>query len=372
MHGPRDFVDASRIPTGLSSEARLANREDRNLFSVSIERILMLGRPKKERPTLYGSLEIEDEFGVKHTIGNIEITCPDCNGKMIAEDGMRRRKGTRVQGFRCLDQGCMAKRGKKSARQFFLTSSGKIRQMIKAEIRQMVEDLYRRGAKAKTVAEAHGVSEGLVSFLKSSVDKAIELGKQADALLKEETTDAQVSIDETFFKIGGTTVYVIIVRGYQSSKVLGINVSTTRAEVDIRKAFDEAQSNSAELLNVITIDGLEASRAMARHLGYPITLVIHPHRKPYDKAIIERIEYDHEFRTITHVGVETDIFVQRKRRVYYYTQEKKPLLEPPKRPVGRPKGSKNKKKPIAEKAGSKKSVVDEASLPFSQKESVDT
>lgn len=332
----------------------------------------MAGRPKKERKRLIGSIEMENEDGLKFCIDHIVITCPECDGEEVAEDGMRRRKGTRVQGYRCLDPGCKAKRGKKSARQFFLTSSGTIRHLIQRVITDMVEDLYRRGAKAKTVAESHGVSEGLVSFLKSSVDKAIERGMQRDALVKEETKDKHVSMDETFFKIGDTTIYVIIVRGYQSSKVIGINVSTSRGEADMRKAFDEAQTNSSELIEVLTIDALEASRAMARHLGYPITLIIHPHRRPYDKAIIERIEYDGEYRTITRIGVETDIFVKRKRRQFYYEQEKKPLAEPPKRPRGRPKGSKNKKKPAKDKAGSKKSRAEEASLQSSKKENADT
>ncbi|HME51692.1 MAG TPA: hypothetical protein VKM55_05705 [Candidatus Lokiarchaeia archaeon] len=332
----------------------------------------MAGRPKMEREPIYASIEIESEYGMKFAIKDVLILCPDCNTKLIAEDGMRRRKNTRVQGYRCLNPDCTAKRGKKSARQFFVTSSGLIRGLIQSEIKGMIDDLYRRGAKAKTVAESHGVSEGLVSLLKSSVDTAIEQGMQRDKLVSQQTKDKHVSMDETFFKIGGITIYVIIARGYQSTKVIGINVSTARGEVDMRKAFDEAQSNSSERIEVLTIDALEASRAMARHLGYPITLIVHPHRRPYDKAIIERIEYDSEYRTITQVGVNTDIFVKRKRRQFQYLQEKKSLIEPPKRPLGRPKGSKNKKKKKDIKADTKKNGDEKASLRFSRAEPKDT
>jgi hypothetical protein len=79
-------------------------------------------------------------------------------------------------------------------------------------------DMYRRCA--KIVAESNWVSEGHVSLLKSSVDLTIERGMQRDALVQVKTKDKNVSTDETFFKISETILFVIIVRGYQSSKVI--------------------------------------------------------------------------------------------------------------------------------------------------------
>jgi hypothetical protein len=139
-----------------------------------------------------------------------------------------------------------------------------------------------------------------------------------------------------------------MVRGYNSSKVIGINVSPARAEADMRKAFDEAQANSSKRIEVITTDAHEATRAMTRHIGYPVTLIVHPHKKPYDKAIIERIEYDGDLQVHTLIGVSTDIFTKQKKRQYHYKQVTRPINTPAPKPRGRPKGSKNKSK-----AGSK-------------------
>nr|MDO8119046.1 hypothetical protein [Candidatus Sigynarchaeota archaeon] len=81
---------------------------------------------------------------------------------------------------------------------------------------------------------------------------------------------------------------------------------------------------------------------MARHLGYPITLIAHPHKKPYDKAIIERIEYDGDVQIITQIGVKVNIFTKRKKREFHVRQTKKSMNPPAKRPRGRSKCSKNK------------------------------
>nr|MDO8088334.1 hypothetical protein [Candidatus Sigynarchaeum springense] len=211
------------------------------------------------------------------------------------------------------------------------------------EIEEMIDALYRHGAKAKTIAAQHGVSEAFVSLLRSAVDETIARGMKRDKLVRRKTKDKAISIDETFFKIDGETVYVIIVRGYNPSKVLGINVSTSRAEADMRKAFNDAQACSSKRIEVITSDAHEAARAIARHLGYPLTLIVHPHKKPYDKAIIERIEYEGGVRIETLVGVSTDIFKKQKKRQYHVKQVTKPVNPPAPKPRGRPKGSKNKK-----------------------------
>nr|MDO8117745.1 hypothetical protein [Candidatus Sigynarchaeota archaeon] len=274
------------------------------------------------------------------------ICCPDCFSTDIVRSGSHPREEGPVAAFLCKNEACRIKRGKKTGRQFTVLTSGEIAKFVEREISEMIDALYRRGAKAKTIAAQHGVSDAFVSLLRSAVDATIARGKRRDKLVSRKTKDHAVSIDETFFKIDGETIYAIIVRGYQSSKVLGINVTPARAEADMRKAFDEAQANSSKRIEVITADAHEATRAMARHLGYPVTLIVHPHKKPYDKAIIERMEYEGDLQIHTLIGVSTDIFKKRKKRQYHYKQITRPTNPPAPRPRGRPKGSKNRSKPL--------------------------
>jgi hypothetical protein len=48
--------------------------------------------------------------------------------------------------------------------------------LVDREIAVMVDALYRRGAKAKTIAAQHGVSDAFVSLLRASVDATIARG----------------------------------------------------------------------------------------------------------------------------------------------------------------------------------------------------
>ena len=300
------------------------------------------------------SISIKTAFGMALLLTNLLICCPDCFSTDISLNGTRPRDHGRVQAYLCNDTTCRTKRGKKTGRQFTVLTSGEVAKLVEREIATMIDALYRRGAKAKTVAAMHGVSDAFVSLLRSAVDKTIARGVKRDKLVSQKTKDHAVSIDETFFKIDGETIYVIIVRGYKSSKVLGVNVSTARAEADMRKAFDEARGNSSKRIEVITSDAHEATRAMARHLGYPVTLIVHPHKKPYDKAIIERTEYDGDVQIQTLIGVSTDIFKKQKKREFHFKQVTRPVNPPAPKPRGRPKGSKNKaKKNIKDKKGKK-------------------
>jgi len=297
-----------------------------------------------KRPELRASVMFKTEFGAFLILSSFAICCPDCFSTDVVRNGSRQREGGPVAAFLCKNEACRLKRGKKTGRQFTVLTSGEIAKFVEREIGKMIDALYRRGAKAKTIAAQHGVSDAFVSLLRSAVDETIARGKRRDKLVNRKTKDRAVSIDETFFKIDGETIYAIIVRGYRSSKVLGINVSPARAEADMRKAFDEAQANSSERIEVITADAHEATRAMARHLGYPITLIVHPHKKPYNKAIIERIEYDGDLQVHTIIGVSTTIFKKQKKRQYHFKHVTRPVNPPAAKPRGRPKGSKNRKK----------------------------
>ena len=316
----------------------------------------MANRHRVNHRILNATISFKVAFGMIMVLCNLVICCPDCGSTDVSRNGTRPRAYGRVDAFICKNAACFKSRGKPTARQFTVLTSGRIAAFIDREITDMIDALYRRGAKAKTVAAEHGVSDAFVSLLRSAVDETITKGKKRDRLVSKSTKDHAVSIDETFFKIDGKTVYAIIVRGYRSSKVLGINVSRSRAEADIRKAFDEAQVNSSKRIEVITADALEATRAMARHFGYPITLVVHPHKKPYKKAIIERIEYDGNMQVHTLIGVKVDVFKKRGKRQYMYKQVTRPVQPPAPKPRGRPKGSKNKPKghPVAKKPSKKR------------------
>jgi hypothetical protein len=307
----------------------------------------MVKRKHVKRPELRASIVFKTELGAFLILSSLLICCPDCFSTDIVRNGTRKRENGSVAAFLCKNEACRLKRGKKTGRQFTVLTSGEIAKFVEREIGEMIDALYRRGAKAKTIATQHGVSDAFVSLLRSAVDATIARGKRRDKLVSRKTMDHAVSIDETFFKIDGETIYAIIVRGYQSSKVLGINVSPARAEADMRKAFDEAQANSSKRIEVITADAHEATRAMARHLGYPLTLIVHPHKKPYDKAIIERIEYDGDVQIHTLIGVSTYIFKKQKKRQYHYKQVTRPVNPPAPKPRGRPKGSKNKRKKLS-------------------------
>jgi len=217
-----------------------------------------------DKREIRASITFKTAFGMAIILSNILLCCPDCASTDISRNGTRPREHGRVDAFMCNNPACRDKRGKKTGRQFTVLTSGKIKELVAREIGEMIDALYRQGAKAKTIAAKHGVSNAFVSALRSAVDKTIARGLSRDILVPVKTKDNAVSIDETFFKIDGETIYAIIVRGYQSSKVLGINMSKSRAEADMRKALDEARANSLKRVEIITTDAHEATRAMAR------------------------------------------------------------------------------------------------------------
>jgi hypothetical protein len=227
-----------------------------------------------------------------------------------------------------------------------------MRTLVLNEIQWVYDSLYHHGVRGTIIARHTQMSEGWVSYLRKELDEVITKGLERDkitdhfSLVAKPTEDEAASIDETFFKIKKITVYVIIVRGYLSRKVLAINVSLSRKEADMKKAFDEAQQNSIKPLRILTADAWGATELMVRQRNQPMTLIMHRHKKPYKKAVIERIEYnfDKNIRYITLIGVPTDLFLTRGERVVHYLTREEPILVPDKKPKGRPKGCKDKTK----------------------------
>ncbi|MHA1793468.1 MAG: hypothetical protein ACTSVI_12530 [Promethearchaeota archaeon] len=301
----------------------------------------MVGRKKIENQELECDITFIARSGITYVLKQVKMTCPDCGSQNVRPFGTRKLKNTRVYGIICKNPECKRK-GRKTPRQFSPHTSGTIRVLVNGKIESMVREMYLEGAKAKSVASSYGVSNTFISFLRDEIDTAIENGFVQDELVEEPTGDVAVGIDETFFKIGKKKIYVIITRGYKTRKVLGIHVSTTRTESDIRASFDEAQRNTLQRINIITADAWGATRKMARNLMYPITIIVHKHKKPHDKAVIERIEYEGTDRIITQIGIKTDVFEKRGKREYKHRKIVESTVKPPAKPFGRPKGSKNK------------------------------
>jgi len=300
----------------------------------------MSGRKPAEPREVQVDFLVESHDGVTHGMLRVQLRCPFCGCVLLYPNGTRPRKNTRVLAYRCSNQACLTRSGN-HGRQFSPHTAGTIQAFIQREVQEMIEQLYLRGAKGKSVADEYGVSPSFVSFLRAAIDAAIEHGITRDQLVQNLTGDVAVSIDETFFKINNVQIYVIIVRGYNSHKVIGVNVSISRKTEDIKKAFDEAQRNTSKQIDTITCDAWGATRKMAHELYYPLTLIIHPHKKPYKKVIVERITYRDGYRVITQTGIKTNIFKRRGKREYRYTVRKEALFMPLKRPRGRPKGTKN-------------------------------
>lgn len=120
----------------------------------------------------------------------------------------------------------------------------------------------------------------------------------------------------------------------------------------MRAVFDEAEKNTKDPISTITADAWGATIAMAKNLMRKITLVIHKHKKPYDKVVIKQIEYEDTDRVITDIGVKTDIFKRRGVREYFHRVTRESMQPKKSKGRGRPKGVKNgqgKKKPKRKK-----------------------
>jgi len=80
---------------------------------------------------------------------------------------------------------------------------------------------------------------------------------------------------------------------------------------------------------------------MIKRLKRPFTLVIHKHKKPYDKAVIWDILYEGNQRIIHKFGVKTDFFRHRKKREYRYLMVQESSAPKILKKRGRKKGVKN-------------------------------
>lgn len=304
----------------------------------------MIGRPKKVYRSLWRPIEVQNENGTRFLLGKIQLYCLACRSPEVGEFGTHGRTHTRVEMFQCKNPNCSHLEKHTNGKQFGLTTSYQFRELIFDKLKSLYEDLIKDGAKNKTIAKKYGVSESQISTLRSEIEAAIDKLNGLDSLVLTPQPDTAIAIDETFLKIEGTSIYVIIATGYTSRKSLGIKVSKSRAEEDMREVFDEADQNTEHQITIITSDALNATQSMVKNLGREITHVIHPHKKPFKKAIIRHYKYEDHERITTTIGVKSDFFKKRGKRRFKYIETKTDLIPKIKKKRGRPKGSKNKKK----------------------------
>lgn len=303
----------------------------------------MAGRKKKDLIPIYRNIIIIMKGVVELMLGQIQIKCPLCGSWMVSTNGTRPRKGKRVEAFICRNPNC--KNGDhKTPKQFILTSSYEFKELIFNKLEKLYEDLLKDGAKSKTVAKKYNVSPSQISALRAAFVEALNKLEGLDNLVKKAQPDTTICMDETFLKIEGTPIYIIIVTGYKTHKVLGLKVSKTRKEQDMREVFDEAEKNTEKPISNVVSDGWGPTQAMTKNLGRNITHVIHKHKKPYKKVVVRHYFYTNTHRITLELGMKNDIFKKKGKRVFYYTVRKTPLAPPPLKKRGRPLGSTNKSK----------------------------
>jgi transposase-like protein len=311
----------------------------------------MAGRPLKVYSLIYREIFMELQDKTRILIGKIPILCPICGSHLIGNAGKRKRQKGEIEEFQCRNPNCPFLKKHKQGKQFQSTTSKIFLNEVTIKLQKLYTDLYE-GAKNRTVAKKYNISPSEVSILRNDFQDALQDKKKLKKLVSCKQDDSAIAIDETFFKIDGKSIYVILATGYNSHKTLGILVSTSRSEEDIQKVFDEAQKNTKKPIQTITLDAWGATIKMAKNLRRKITLIIHKHKSPYDKAVIHHIEYTKTDRVITIIGVKTDVFKKRGVREYRHLTKIESLTLPATQKRGRPKGVKNghgKKKPKKKK-----------------------
>ena len=303
----------------------------------------MPGRKKKKYKPLWRTLTAHGENGTSIYLGKMQLLCPVCKSALVGEYGTRKRKSGRVEAFQCKNPHCPHLCHDKTPKQFIITTSFHFQEIITEKLREFYEDLMLDGAKQKTLAKKYNLSQAEVSALRLELERALDTLQGLDSLVLTRQPDFAIAMDETFLKIEGTSIYIIIATGYTTHKVLGMKVSKTRAEEDILEVFREAERNTEHPISVVTSDAWNATQSAMKHLNQKIIHVIHPHVKPYDKAIIQHYSYEPKERRTTTIGVPTDFFKKRGKRQLKYIMSTTDLTPKPKRKRGRPKGSKTKK-----------------------------
>lgn len=313
----------------------------------------MVGRKKKKLKPIYRDLIVIVKGMVNLMLGQIQIKCPLCGSWKVRPNGTRPRKKGRVEAFICKNPDC--KNGNyKTPKQFIKTSSHEFKRLIFDKLERLYEDLIKDGGKTKILARKYGVSCSQISKLKTAFIESLDNLEGLDKLVNVPQSDRTICMDETFLKIEATPIYIIVATGYKTHKILGLKVSKTRKEKDMREVFDEAEQNTKKPISTVISDGWGSTQAMTKHLGRDITHVIHKHEKPYKKVVVRHYSHSKTRRKTLEIGMKHDLFKRRAKRAFHYRTFHTPLKPSPSKKRGRPKGSKNKGKSKKKKSGKKK------------------
>jgi len=305
----------------------------------------MTGRKSKPFSTIIRPIYLEFESGARFLFGSIPIQCPICGSEQVRAYGTRKRKNGRIECFRCQNIACSSFKTRGGI-QFCLTSSKLYRELIWMKLQNLSHNLFEDGIKYSALAEQYQISISEISSLRFCIQTFISQQISSETLVDIPQPDRAVALDETYIKIDGKTYYVILATGYTTHKCLGMKISESRYEQDIRDVFDEADRNTIGGISTITADALNATQAMAKNLGREITLIIHKHKTPYEKVVIRHFTYQDTTRVTSEVGVKTDVFKHRKKKEFFWRERSESILPPILKKRGRPIGKgKKKKKP---------------------------
>ena len=303
----------------------------------------MSGRPKTVYHPLFRLLRATLEDGTMHALTDIAVLCPICHSPLVGPYGYDPEEEGGDQKYQCKNEDCPSRADQKKGHQFNVRTSAVFQQALADHFEQVLVPLVNGTMPQQALAGQIHRSPALVTYIRHKVEARLqELDKLHKLVIAPVLEDA-VSLDEFFLTIEGHAVYVVVATGYRERKVLGVKVSFSRDEKVMRAVFDEAEQNNGKEIAILTIDAWGASQKMAKDLNRPIVVVIHKHKRPYDKAVIWNIEYEGDTRVIHKIGVKTDFFRSRKTREYRYLRQEEPRNppEPGPKPKGRPKGVKN-------------------------------
>jgi len=305
----------------------------------------MKGRPRKVvYPPIYREIPLEFSDGGPPIPIEIRIRCPVCGSTMVSTNGTQRRKEDMVETFICRNPNCEHLKTHKYGKQFVATTSYDCKMLFASVLHDVINDLLHKNAPKSFIAEKYGVSPPIISYIMKKLHGLVDDNGQYRELVRSPTEDIAIGIDETFVKIRRKTIYIIMAVGYTSHKILGLLVSERRTEKELRQVFDEANRNTRRPIEVVTSDAWGATRKMIKGLNYPITHIVHVHKKPYKDVYIWHYEYSGGKRYVLEIGIKADFFKKRAKRRIYIKIYDEPLNPPAKKKRGRPKGSKNKKK----------------------------
>jgi hypothetical protein len=301
----------------------------------------MIGRPLKTYTPMYHAINLKTGDLTNIPFGEILVLCPVCYSDLVGPYGYQISKTGEWPKFQCKNPECPALKYLKKGKQFVLKTSAIFKNALSNHLTKVIESLVRGDTTQTAIGRQHHRSSALMTFIRHKVEDILDYRHDLEKLVVNAPMGDAVSIDEMFLNINGESVYVIMATSYGKKNVLGVKVSLKRDECMMRAVFDEAERNNGKSFSLITIDAWGASIKMAKELRRPITLVIHKHKTPYNKAIVWKFEYSADKRIIHKIGMKTDFFRKRKTREYYYMKEEEDLTKCPPKKRGRPKGIKN-------------------------------